>query len=144
MLRQFGAIPFVFLENQPLVLMITSRTHERWIFPKGGLEAGESPADAALREAFEEAGVKGKVLADFSHDVEAVKQLEEGAEDLLVTYFPLHFSEQFEDWPEKKRRVRHWATLEDARKIAGGPDILQVLDGFERMLPELYNIAKTA
>jgi len=143
MLRQFGAIPFVLHEKEPLVLMITSRTQERWIFPKGGLEASETPVEAAHREAFEEAGVKGTVMADLSHDVQAVKVTEGNSEDMIVTYFPLQFSEQMEDWPERKRRDRHWVTLSDARKIAGGSDILEALEGFISLLSELQSIANS-
>jgi len=140
MLRQIGAIPFVFRENQPLVLMITSRTHERWIFPKGALEGDETPGEAASREAFEEAGIKGAALSDFSHDVQTVKNKDDGPHDLLVSYLPLHFEEQFDDWPEKKRRDRHWVTLDEARRIAGGPDILEALEGFLKLVPKLQSI----
>jgi len=140
MLRQIGAIPFVFRENQPLVLMITSRTHERWIFPKGALEGDETPGEAASREAFEEAGIKGAALSDFSHDVQTVKTKDDGPHDLLVSYLPLHFEEQFDDWPEKKRRDRHWVTLDEARRIAGGPDILEALEGFLKLVPKLQSI----
>ncbi len=141
MLRQAGAIPFVIRETEPLVLMITSRTHERWIFPKGSVEAGETPAEAALREAFEEAGISGRALDKFSHEVQSVKQLADGPRDLLVTYIPLHFTEQHDEWPERKNRDRHWVTLPDARKIAGGPDIASALMGFEALLPDLHSIA---
>lgn len=140
MLHQFGAIPFVLHEEEPLVLMITSRTHERWIFPKGGLDASETPVEAAQREAFEEAGVKGKAVPDLSHDVQAVKVSDGKSQDMLVTYFPLQFSEQLEDWPERKRRDRHWVTLSDARKIAGGPDILAALEGFVSLMPKLQSM----
>lgn len=44
--------------------MITSRKHgEKWIFPKGGWEKGESLEEAAVREAWEEGE-----RADFSVD----------------------------------------------------------------------------
>ncbi|MCR9240651.1 MAG: NUDIX hydrolase [Rhodobiaceae bacterium] len=142
MLRQVGAIPFVIRATEPLVLMITSRTHERWIFPKGAVEEGETAAEAALREAYEEAGIRGRMLEQFAHDVQAVKQLSDGPRDLIVTYIPLHFSEQHDDWPERKNRDRHWVTLSDARKIAGGPDIHGALEGFEALLPDLHSIAK--
>lgn len=141
MLRQVGAIPFVIRETEPLVLMITSRTHERWIFPKGAIEDGETPAEAALREAFEEAGIKGRALEQFSHEVQTVKQMADGPRDLLVTYIPMHFTEQFDEWPERKNRDRHWVTMVDARKIAGGPDIASALAGFEALLPDLHSIA---
>lgn len=37
---------------------------ERWTFPKGGCESGETPAQAAAREAVEEAGAIGRVRPD--------------------------------------------------------------------------------
>lgn len=141
MLRQVGAIPFVIRETEPLVLMITSRTHERWIFPKGAVEQGETAAEAALREAYEEAGISGRMLDQFAHEVQTVKQTSDGPRDLVVTYIPLHFTEQHDDWPERKNRDRHWVILPDARKIAGGPDIHSALDGFEALLPNLHSIA---
>ncbi|HBM88509.1 MAG: NUDIX hydrolase [Parvibaculaceae bacterium] len=142
MLRQVGAIPFVIRETEPLLLMITSRTHERWIFPKGAIEKGETASEAALREAYEEAGIRGRMLEQFAHDVQAIKQMPDGPRDLIVTYIPLHFTEQHDEWPERKNRDRHWVTLPDARKIAGGPDIHSALQGFEKLLPDLHSIAK--
>ena len=40
-------------------LLIRSR-EGGWVFPKGGIEPGETPWQAAQREAFEEAGVSGE------------------------------------------------------------------------------------
>jgi drug/metabolite transporter (DMT)-like permease/ADP-ribose pyrophosphatase YjhB (NUDIX family) len=45
------------------VLMIRDR-FGRWSFPKGVVEAGETPAQAATREVLEECGVTGVVLGD--------------------------------------------------------------------------------
>jgi 8-oxo-dGTP pyrophosphatase MutT (NUDIX family) len=35
-----------------------------WSLPKGHVESGESPADAAVREVEEETGIRGRVLAE--------------------------------------------------------------------------------
>src|SRR5205085_5647367 len=43
------------------VLLITSRETRRWVIPKGWPIKGKSSAKSAAREAFEEAGVTGKV-----------------------------------------------------------------------------------
>mgnify|MGYP000604135431 CR=1 FL=1 len=48
----------------PQVLLITSLTTRRWIIPKGWRADGMTPADAAAREALEEAGVTGKITLD--------------------------------------------------------------------------------
>ena len=63
LIRQSGAI-FVRLDTkEPKVLLITAKRNPKtWIFPKGHVEKGETPAEAALREAREEAGVSGKVI----------------------------------------------------------------------------------
>lgn len=49
---------FVVVEHQGHVLLIRERKHgQLWYAPAGGLEAGESIADAAKRETWEEAGI---------------------------------------------------------------------------------------
>ncbi len=45
-------------------LLVRTSNSERWTFPKGGVERGESMSQAAAREAREEAGVTGVVGAD--------------------------------------------------------------------------------
>ena len=44
--------------------MVTSSSDpQRWVIPKGGWEIDESAQEAAVRETWEEAGVKGKFLS---------------------------------------------------------------------------------
>ncbi len=43
------------------VLVITSRGTGRWIIPKGWPQVGRTLAETALREAYEEAGIRGEV-----------------------------------------------------------------------------------
>ncbi len=42
-------------------LLVRTTQGERWTFPKGGIERGETPPAAAAREAAEEAGVAGTI-----------------------------------------------------------------------------------
>src|SRR6266545_5701937 len=55
-------------DDQPEFLLVRTKeptaSVERWTFPKGHVEAEESPLDAAIREALEEAGAKGGVEPD--------------------------------------------------------------------------------
>jgi phosphatase NudJ len=49
---------FVVVEHRGHVLLVRERKHgQLWYAPAGGLEAGESIAEAAIRETMEEAGV---------------------------------------------------------------------------------------
>ncbi len=50
------------------VLLIRDR-NGYWVFPKGHLEAGESPQEAAVREVAEETGVRAEVLAPLGETV---------------------------------------------------------------------------
>ncbi|HWU55015.1 MAG TPA: NUDIX hydrolase, partial [Rhizomicrobium sp.] len=43
------------------ILLVTSLSSKRWILPKGWLEPELTPAENAAREAFEEAGVTGRI-----------------------------------------------------------------------------------
>jgi 8-oxo-dGTP pyrophosphatase MutT (NUDIX family) len=45
------------------ILLISTQEARRWQLPKGHIEAGETPEQAALREVQEETGVIGRILA---------------------------------------------------------------------------------
>ena len=44
------------------ILMIKTLHFDRWELPGGGIEIGETPKEAALRELKEECGLIGKVI----------------------------------------------------------------------------------
>jgi 8-oxo-dGTP diphosphatase len=46
------------------VLLIQHSTHKGWGFPKGWIEPGETPEEAALREVEEESGVRAEIIGD--------------------------------------------------------------------------------
>lgn len=63
-IEQAGAIVVRRGRTGPRILLVTARRNpDNWIFPKGHIEDGERPRDAALREAREEAGVDGTAIA---------------------------------------------------------------------------------
>src|SRR6476660_5120506 len=62
-IRQSGAIVVRLDRDQPQVLLVSAKRNPRnWIFPKGHIEKGESPEQAALRETREEAGVSASLI----------------------------------------------------------------------------------
>jgi 8-oxo-dGTP pyrophosphatase MutT (NUDIX family) len=67
LLRIAGRILLV--DDQDRVLLIHDRldldaTDSHWIAPGGGLEPGETPAEAAVREVYEETGIRVALPAD--------------------------------------------------------------------------------
>ena len=64
-LNQVAAIPVRRRGDGNLeVLLVTSRETRRWIVPKGWPWPEVSDHEAAAAEAWEEAGVRGRILAD--------------------------------------------------------------------------------
>ena len=59
--RQSGVIPFRKRKGKLELLMVTSTNKKRWVIPKGVKEPHLSPKKSAIKEAWEEAGIRGKV-----------------------------------------------------------------------------------
>lgn len=129
-MHRVGVIPFDTRDTALALLFVTSQTRGRWILPKGRMKPKETHVEACRREAFEEAGVKGVVLEDFPMTVVVTKQTEKGKRRVPVTYYPLLVTEQVDEWPEKDRRQRHWALIEDAPRVAYREDLQPLIEQF--------------
>ena len=62
MYNQSGVVPFKRSKDGLQVLLITSRSGKRWVIPKGIVESEFSPQESAQKEAYEEAGITGKII----------------------------------------------------------------------------------
>ena len=94
--------------REPQVLLVTTKRNGRnWIFPKGHIEKGESPEQAALRETREEAGVSARLIGPAGI-------LEYGflGAKARVEYFLVLFTR--EAGPPEDGRQRIWCELDDA------------------------------
>jgi len=146
-MHRVGIIPFDTRDSDVAILFVTSQTRGRWILPKGKIEAGETHVQACHREGFEEAGVKGVVLDDFPITVVVTKLTGKGKREVPVTYYPFLVIEQVDDWPEKDKRQRHWALLEDAPRVAYREDLLPLIKQFDDLrawITESANSYKSA
>ncbi len=130
-MHKVGSIPFKVYKDKFAILFVTSQVRGRWILPKGTLIKGESHEIACNRSTFEEAGVKGKLLKNFPITKLITKSIDNGTTLLPVTFYPLLVENQFDDWPDKDKRQRHWSLLKDAHKVASREDYLNVLDDFK-------------
>jgi 8-oxo-dGTP pyrophosphatase MutT (NUDIX family) len=108
LIRQAGSIVVRLDAREPQVLLVTARRNPRnWIFPKGHIEKGESPEQAALRETREEAGVSARLIGPAG-------VLEYGflCAKARVEYFLVLFTR--EAGPPEDGRQRMWCGLDDA------------------------------
>jgi 8-oxo-dGTP pyrophosphatase MutT (NUDIX family) len=101
-------------------LLIRTRGSRRWTFPKGGTEAGLTHAQAAALEAFEEAGVHGRIEeASFTRYVRRKKsdgRKSRGASE-KETSVNAHLCEVSRlSPPQEANRDRTWFSAQDARR----------------------------
>jgi 8-oxo-dGTP diphosphatase len=57
-----AAIAIIFNSDKSQILLVKRRDVPTWVLPGGGIDEGEAPAMAAVREAFEETGMSVKVV----------------------------------------------------------------------------------
>jgi 8-oxo-dGTP pyrophosphatase MutT (NUDIX family) len=115
-LRQAGALPYAVVEGRMAFLLITSRRTGRWIFPKGMIEPDMTAWESAALEAAEEAGVTGDISQEPIGSYRASVGLD-GGTLVDVDLYPLQVTTQLDEWREKDQRLRHWATLHEARRL---------------------------
>ncbi|PQQ06081.1 nudix hydrolase 16 mitochondrial [Prunus yedoensis var. nudiflora] len=99
------------------VLMINSPSGPGLLFPKGGWENDETVEEAAVREAVEEAGVRGELMdfLGFYHFKSKTHQDEFSPEGVCrAAMFALFVKEELESWPEQSTRNRTWLTVAEA------------------------------
>ena len=113
--RQFATLPWRRGDNGLEILLITSRETRRWIIPKGWPMKNRKPHEAAAREAFEEAGVIGRIVKQPIGAFRYMKLLKNGASlRCRVDVFPMEVTRQRSRWPEQHERTVQWFTPEDA------------------------------
>lgn len=125
------------------VLLITSLNSKRWILPKGWPEADLTPAENAGREAFEEAGVTGKITAHAVGHYYYLKEKREGTGmPVRVEVFALAVTKQLDDWPEKNMRTLSWMPLNEAIAKVSEPGVRQLLKTFQKQhMPQRQPVA---
>jgi 8-oxo-dGTP pyrophosphatase MutT (NUDIX family) len=128
-LHQAGAIPYSVIDGEVHVLLVTSRGSGRWLIPKGNIDPGLTPAEAAAKETYEEAGIRGKIATDTPLGFfTAFKTLKSGEErPVTVEVYALLVDRQLKRWPEAKEREACWMTASDAARSVKEPGLARLL-----------------
>ena len=108
--RQAAVIPYRIRKARLEVALVTNSKGNGWIVPKGCIDEGERARDAAIREAEEEAGLRGVVerrrLGRYRHI--------NGHGPCLVDVYVMRVTTVMEEWMEDKFRRRRWMRAPDA------------------------------
>jgi 8-oxo-dGTP pyrophosphatase MutT (NUDIX family) len=130
--KQIGALPWRRRRDEIEILLITSRETKRWVIPKGWPMPELSDSNAARREAFEEAGVAGRVrrtsVGSYTYD----KRLNDGGTlACRVQVFPLLVVEKHKTWPEQDERKRQWFERSEAAFLVDEPGLQELIRDFD-------------
>ncbi len=119
--RQAAALPL----RQGKICLITSSNGKRWIIPKGLIDPGATAGEAALQEAWEEAGLVGAL----QQEPIGSYVYEKLGRTYHVVVFLMRVTEVANDWPERALRQRAWVSPAGALERiedAGLADVLRL------------------
>ncbi|MGH1331489.1 MAG: NUDIX hydrolase [Paracoccaceae bacterium] len=128
---QFGALCYRIRKDKVQVLLVTSRGTGRWIIPKGWPMDGATPAKAAKVEAWEEAGVQGRVYPVCVGLYSYFKEIGPDRMPCIVAVFPVAVKRLCDEFPEAGTRKRKWVTPKKAAKMVDQPELGQLIAQFD-------------
>jgi ADP-ribose pyrophosphatase YjhB (NUDIX family) len=91
------------------LLVRPSDNADEWVLPKGHINQGEDPAEAALREVCEETGVVARLVGLVADNVRFFAK----GEDVTVWFYLMEF---LSEMPPAENREKQWVSLEEAMK----------------------------
>ena len=139
--RQAAAVPWRKARDRLQILLITPRDGFggdacRWILPQGGVEPGQTAREAAVAEAWEEAGIRGAASSEaftgYTYEI--------GVGRCDVQVFHLEVEAVEEDWPERGERRRVWLPYEEALATIAGETLKNILRKFDKTMTQVFRV----
>lgn len=121
--------------RSPEILLLTSRDTGRWVIPKGWPMQGMRAYEVAEREAYEEAGVKGKVQKAAAGSYVYKKRMDHGLKiPCKVQVHALEVDSLCKNFPEKGERKLEWVDYEEAARRVVEPSLKELILGFGKRM----------
>ena len=122
--RQVAAIPLRASDSGTRVCLIRRKGSAKWGVPKGFIDPGDTPEQAALTEAHEEAGLDGKIVGGRIGTYDYKKN------DVVLTVavFLMRVVKEESTWPEMGFRERRWCSIKEARALLKSHGVRRLLD----------------
>jgi phosphohistidine phosphatase len=137
-IAQTCVIPFRWDGDEPTFCLITSLKKNRWIFPKGIIDPGETREETARNEAMEEAGLRGRLIG---RPIGYYEDSKWGA-TLDVTVLLMEVDRCDDHWQEANLRERCWVGSDEALRLLTKPELRQMLrHAIERISTRSRNLA---
>jgi 8-oxo-dGTP pyrophosphatase MutT (NUDIX family) len=129
-ISQACAVPYRVVRGRIEVCIVTTMRRRRWTFPKGLVERGDTHAETALKEAWEEAGLRGEIIGT---TLGTYTQRKRGC-DVAVTAHLMQVRESRTAWPEAEVRRRRWVAVAEAVEHLGRIEQRELLAAALRIL----------
>ena len=136
MAKHFCASVFIINPENKKILLVKHKKNRRWTQPGGHIEYDETPEEAALREAYEETGLRVKLLGDhFPREEDYIRPLGiqknrhsngETHVDIIYAAVPNHSTDEKLNFEESDDIG--WFTREELDHIDCFPDIKITMD----------------
>jgi 8-oxo-dGTP pyrophosphatase MutT (NUDIX family) len=120
--RQAGVIPFRRQSGKTRFCLITTSGGGKWTFPKGIVDPGDTVRGAALREAREEAGLRGTLVGP---RVGTYTQSKWGTEFTVEMYL-MDVTQVDDSWDEQHLRQRRWCAGDAALALLEGRPVVDL------------------
>lgn len=120
------------------VLLVTSRGTGRWIIPKGWPMEGLKSSEAALQEAWEEAGVRNssalpEPIGNYSYN----KVLDAGLPVPVETLvYAVEVQDTCKTFPESGERHRRWMAPATAADLVHEAELKEILNTMTTLFPQ--------
>lgn len=126
-IRASGVVVYYLADDAPSFLLIRSRRDRSWGFPKGHLMKGEDFLQGAMRELWEETGIREvTLLAGFTERITYRVSRGGGIRQKTVTYFLGRI-----EGPTVRLSEEHtehcWVSLEEAKQLLGFENLRSVV-----------------
>src|SRR6476661_7990874 len=111
--QQTGVIPIRRRREGVQVCLMRRKHADGWGIPKGFIDRGSTPEEAALNEAWEEVGLSGQILGDAVGSYRYRKW----GNRFTVTAFVMKVQTTHRSWDEMDYRERTWVSPAEARVL---------------------------
>ncbi len=120
---QVAALPMRIERGRPQIMLITTRGRGAWMIPKGWPMRRREAHESAAAEAYEEAGVIGRVSEEALGAFGYAKR----AGRYRVSVYRLDVECVLDVWPERRARRRAWFDAVEAAILVANPELARLI-----------------
>ena len=128
--EQAAAIPIRRAGRALQICVIRRKDASKWGIPKGLVDPGDTHEETALNEAWEEAGINGRLLGAAI----GTYRYRKWGTRLTVAVYVMEVLEQAERWEESAFRQRRWVPFAEAGVLLADHPVAPLLDRAHRLV----------